>query len=515
MHNKIAILLTIILSISGCIDRDSLNGEVRLVAENPPSLVAPAVYASANLRDILIKSDEERASVLRVDEKGVLRLHKHFESVYRANLLDLVVPKQKEYRRQFVWQLPQTGQSAEVELPMQEGEIILNLPEKVASIARLTWACRVKMSTSDLPVHMGYVVEFPEIRDDNNQPLKIEWRTDQKSSALDKTFPQLSIEKKKGSALSLKYRVSARKLGTKRPGEGMPNRITVDLSLSEVDILKFEGQLSNTLEIKPPKPISFDYGEWDDLENLAIQGSSLELDVKYKGKMGFSTKADISLTNKKGKSLRVKPTLPLITLNALDGKGSQKIPFEAGVLDDILSGLSKSGISINAFSLDFSRSQIVLDKESFIDLSLILNIPLRMKFDRLPIKFEFTGPKIPLNEHIDEEHEGLLRNFAMGIDVSSRLPIGFRINELTMLDRFGKEIEQGRIPIAFDLKNSPDGIKAEESKLILGLSLDQVRRLEQAHRIRFSGEVKSSDSWVEFRPEQDIQFRIIILINSK
>lgn len=522
MYSKVAILLALALSVSGCMDRDYFKGEVRLVAQDPPSLVAPAVYASANLRDILIKGDQERASVLQVDEKGVLKLHKRLESVYRANLLELILPKKREYRTQVQWRVPhmtQSGSAAmmaeEVQLPVQEGEFVLNLPEKVVSIDRLTWSCRAKLSIPDLPVHMSYSLELPEIKDENNRPLRVEWRTDEGSGELDKLLPRLSLEKKKGSAISLRYRLSARTLGTKRPGEDLPRQITVDLALSELDVFKFEGKLSNTIDIKPKKPITFAYSEWDDLEDLAIQGSSLELDLKYRGKMGFSTKADICLTNKKGNTLRIKPTLPLITLNALDADGSQKIPFEAGVLDDILSGLSKSGISINAFSLDFSRSQIVLDKESFIDLSLVLDIPLRMKFGRLPIKFDFAAPRIPLNEHIDESQEGLLRNFAMDIDVSSRLPIGFRINGLTMLDKFGKEIEQGRIPIDFDLKNSPDGAEAQVSKLRLDLSLDKVRRLEQAHRIRFSGEVKSSDSWVELRPEQDVQFRIIVLINSK
>lgn len=522
MYSKVAILLALALSVSGCMNRDYFKGEVRLVAQDPPSLVAPAVYASANLRDILIKGDQERASVLQVDEKGVLKLHKRLESVYRANLLELILPKKREYRTQVQWRVPhmtQSGSAAmmaeEVQLPVQEGEFVLNLPEKVVSIDRLTWSCRAKLSIPDLPVHMSYSLELPEIKDENNRPLRVEWRTDEGSGEFDKLLPRLSLEKKKGSAIALRYRLSARTLGTKRPGEDLPRQITVDLALSELDVFKFEGKLSNTIDIKPKKPITFAYSEWDDLEDLAIQGSSLELDLKYRGKMGFSTKADISLTNKKGNTLRIKPTLPLITLNALDADGSQKIPFEAGVLDDILSGLSKSGISINAFSLDFSRSQIVLDKESFIDLSLVLDIPLRMKFGRLPIKFDFVAPRLPLNEHIDESQEGLLRNFAMDIDVSSRLPIGFRINGLTMLDKFGKEIEQGRIPIDFDLKNSPDGAEAQVSKLRLGLSLDQVRRLEQAHRIRFSGEVKFSDSWVELRPEQDVQFRIIVLINSK
>lgn len=297
MYSKVAILLALALSVSGCMDRDYFKGEVRLVAQDPPSLVAPAVYASANLRDILIKGDQERASVLQVDEKGVLKLHKRLESVYRANLLELILPKKREYRTQVQWRVPhmtQSGSAAmmaeEVQLPVQEGEFVLNLPEKVVSIDRLTWSCRAKLSIPDLPVHMSYSLELPEIKDENNRPLRVEWRTDEGSGELDKLLPRLSLEKKKGSAIALRYRLSARTLGTKRPGEDLPRQITVDLALSELDVFKFEGKLSNTIDIKPKKPITFAYSEWDDLEDLAIQGSSLELDLKYRGKMGFSTK---------------------------------------------------------------------------------------------------------------------------------------------------------------------------------------------------------------------------------
>lgn len=522
MYTKIMRCLLPMLLLSGCVDKDYFSGDWRVVAKDPPAFVAPAVYASANLKDIFTKQSEGKDFAIRADEKGVLHLYSTFKSIYKAQPLDMVAGQDQEFSSRSEWTLPIAGLPVEslppisdIELPDQEGELTMILSDKVTSIDRLQWGCKLSIKGSDMPLDMLYRLELLDIKDADDKPLVIEWSTDKDGNTLERQLKGISIQKIKGNVLSMRYRLSSRILSLNTSVRTIPQTLSIETRLSEVEIEKFEGRLSSTIDLKFQKPIVFAYEDWDLLEDLEIQGSNMTLETMYRGKMGFSVKADVGMTNKKGKTLRIRPSLPLVSLDAFDASETKSISFEAGVLDDILSGLSKTGLSVYGLSLDFSKGKIVLDRESFVDMSLMVDIPLRMKFGRFPIHITFPAPEIPVDVKDRQDEDDLLRSLALDIDVRTTLPLGFKIISLSMLDKYGDELEGGRIPIDFDFKHSPDGIEAVDSKLRVGLSIEQVKRLQKANKIKLSSELKSSDTWVELRQEHSVQCRVIAVLNPK
>lgn len=519
-YSLIALLLVAMLA--GCYSPTDLKDGLQLVADEPPRWVVPAVHGTANLRDILIGQDAQRSQVIQADPNGLLRLHQRFASIYRAQLLELVQPRGGQQGQVISWPLSEAGRPVSPEVIAQERglapstiEVEVALPEEVQTINQLAYSLDLALEAEDLPMYLRYKIEFVGAKDQLGNPIQITLDTQRDGLEASYKLPYILLGKQPSGRLRLKWRISLEIIGIKQEGQVLPQTASLKLSLRELKVELFEGRLSKKAEIRLPKPIAFDFEEWGILEDLALQGSSLSLELGHRGRMGLSATADISLTNKKGKTLRLRPTLPLVSLNSIDQEASKTFSFDAEQLDDMLRGLSKTGLSLNSITLDYSRSAIYLDRNSFIDLSLVLDVPLRMKFDRLPIKLNLPIPKLNAGAEVDNQGQGLLESCFINLDVRSKLPIGFKISSLMLLNAKREPLSDGLIPLDFDLKPSADGVQPQDSQLSIRVTTRQLRLLPDARYIRFEGYAQSSGEWVELRASQDIQFKVVVSLNKK
>lgn len=519
MNTKKLLYPLLMLSLSSCIGDVDFDKDFEVQAKEVPSIVAPAAYGSYNIKDLITRSDKEKKELLKVNNDGTLKLSKTFSSLYRENLLNIVQPKEKDVNAKFSFALgnfagmpispsliPQGG----LKLMPKKDKIEIELPEQVRSLDKINLSCTLDISLSDLPVDMSYIIEFDEITDGNDQPIRFEWNTKDNPGKIQKDFPVVILKNKTGNKLSLNYSITPTILSVKENLAILPANIMMDISLSNIEIQRFEGVIHNNLELTHSEPISFAYEEWDKIKDLSIWGSSIYLDLSYQGKLNFTVSTDLNLKNKNNS--KINPTIP-IDLNSIAKKEQKVFTYNITNLDDILKNISKDGLSVNTTTIDFNNSKVILDKNSFIDLSLTIDLPLKFKFTSYPLDFKIAAPLI--NFDIDQYvvDNKLLKNLYLELNSKSTLPISFVIKSLVLTDSNSKSIKDGNIPVNIDIKYSKDGKKLEISNNKIDIDLEKLKLLQKADSIQFIGEIKSSGDWVEFREEQYLNLSSAISIN--
>lgn len=516
---KLLIGSTMLLALAtSCLDKSYLNQEPEIAFKSEPKWALPAVYGEASLRDIIVGQDEDKQHRIIIGENGILTLYNRFPSVYRVSLSEIVAPEKTTVERDILLPpltlgLPNEALLALAQnLPAISGEIEIPLPEEIKEIKRFVGSTRIDLVIPPaFPLEADYEITFPTATM-GGSPLVLrlsnpdaEGRYTAQLDRFEVTAPQSDNKVR----LPYKLRVIPKSIRQAQPSSQL--RAVVRLSSIKGHI--FEGKISDQTDITIDEPISFDYDSWPKIENLALLGSKLSVEAKYRGRIGLGLKSQVSVTTKQGKKLTLKPSIPVLELDATAPGASSEISreFSGEDIDSILIFLSDLGISVEDLSINFTNRPVYIDEDSFVDLSLVLEIPLHLKFSRMPIEFNFSSPIIKSDELLKKEDTGL-NKIGISLKTQSSLPLGIQIKGLTLLDREKEPIEGGFIPFDFVIAHSTDG-KPVESIQRISISRKQATLLPQSRYIRFEGAAVSSGDWMQLRPEQRIGFSIAILTN--
>lgn len=505
-------------ALTSCLDKDYIEGSPEIGFKSEPQWALPAVYGKASLKDIITGQDEDKQHKIVVDESGVLKLHSRFPSVYRVSLSELVAPEKTEVERDlllpsFVPALPSDQLMALAQsLPPISGELEISLPEEIKEIKRFVGSARLALVIPrTFPLEADYELTFPSVSM-GGQPLVIKLSNPDAEGRYIADLDHFEVTAKQtDNKVRLPYNIRVIPKNIRQVTASGEQRAVVRLSGIKGHI--FEGKISDQTDIQIDKPISFDYANWPKIENLALLGSKLSVEAMYRGRIGLGLKSRVSVTAKNGKKHTLRPSIPVLEFNAIapGEQGSLTKAFSGEDIDSILSFLSELGISVEDLSVNFTNKLVYIDEDSFVDLSLVLDIPLHLKFTRMPIDFDFKAPVVKNDELLKNPDNGLNR-VSISLKTESSLPLGILIKGLTLLDAEKQPVEGGFIPFDFEIKHSSDG-SAVKSTQKVEISRDQVALLAQSKYVRFEGAAVSSGDWMQLRPEQTIGFSLAILTN--
>lgn len=519
MMRKLALTGAMIIGLTtSCLDNAYLTTEPEIAFKSEPKWSLPAIYAEASLKDILAGQDEDKKHQIVVDENGVLKLHNRFPSVYRVSLAELVAPEQTQVERDLLLPNLEATLPSELLLPLLqslppiEGEVEISLPEEIKEITRFVGSARLDLVIPrSFPVDADYEITFPTITV-GGQPLVLMLNNPDAEGRYTAQIDRFeATTKQTDNKVRLPYRIRVKAKSVRSISISGEQRAVVRLSGIKGHI--FEGKISDQQDIEIDKPISFNYDSWPKIENLAVLGSKLSVEAAYHGRIGLGLKSRVSVTGKNGKKHTLRPSIPVLEFDAIaPGQQARLVrAFSGEDIDTILGFLSELGISVDELSINFTNRPVYIDEESFVDLSLTLDIPLHLKFTRMPIEFNFKAPVIHNDDLLKKPDSGL-NKVSISIKTSSTLPLGVQIKGLTLLDSDEQPVEGGFIPIDFVVGHSTDG-SATESRQRIEVSRDQAALLKQAKYVRFEGAAVSSGDWIQLRPEQTLGFSLAILIN--
>ncbi|MDO4707074.1 MAG: hypothetical protein Q4A61_01455 [Porphyromonadaceae bacterium] len=502
--------------LSSCLDKAHLEPSRDLGFRNEPQWVLPAVYGQASLKDIIIGQDEDKKSKIVVDEHGVLKLHNRLPSVYRISLAELVAPEKTKVERELVLPpldpnlAPNILLEAAKNLPILTGELEIPLPKEVKEIKYFEGSTRLDLVIPETyPIEADYEITFPTVSLDG-KPLVIQLTNPDAQGRYTAQLNHFIVEaEQKNNIVRLPYNIRVIAKEARQGGTGGELRALVRLSDIKGHI--FKGKISDQTDVEIEQPVSFDYDNWPKIEDLAIQGSRVSVEAKHRGRIGLGLKCRVSVTGKGGRKHTLTPSIPLLEMDAIDQEKILTKAFSGEDIDQILSFLSDLGVSIEGLSIDFTNKEVYIDEDSFIDLSLVLDIPLHLKFSRVPVEFNFKAPSLE-GETLDKKDDAGINRVSLSLKTLSSLPLGIEIKGLTLLDTEERPIDGGFIGFDFKVKHSPDG-NAVKSMQEIKISREQIALLSKAKYVRFEGAAVSSGEWMQLRPEQSIGFSLAILTN--
>lgn len=516
--NLIICALTVGL-LSSCLDQTYLKSDLEVGFREEPKWSVPGVHGAANLFELLVGQDEGKKTGIVLGENGVLKLHNRFASVYRVSLADLVAPEKKVVENTI--KLPDIPDGVFGDqvldllrtLPPTSGELEISLPQEVSQVNRFVASTKLEMILpSGFPLVADYELSFANVTQ-GGAPLVLKLSDpdgDGRYSVDVDHFEVKTLSRSNKVKLPYTLRIIPRSMKNSSPWAS-GSKATV--KLSDIAAHIFEGKISDQSDVEIADPISFGYDEWPKIENLALLGSKLSVEASYHGRIGLGLKAKVSVTGKNGNKLTLRPSIPILKLNTTGQgqKGQVTEVFTGEDIDKILSFLSKTGVSVEALSLNFTPEVVYIDETSFIDLSLILDIPLHLKFSRMPFEFSFNSPKVDLEDVLGSEDKGI-RKFSLNLNTVSSLPVGIKVKGLTLLDQDKQPVEGGFVPFDFELPAAVDAA-AKESVQKISISLEQMRLLKHSAHIRVEGAAVSTGEWIDLRPEQNVRFSLAVFIN--